>query len=61
MYNKWGFDGHVVSDCGAIFDLSRTYKVARNDAEAEAMEQRETEILCKLGIADPYSIGPERP
>ena len=33
----------------------------RNDAEAEAMEQRETEILCKLGIADPYSIGPERP
>jgi beta-glucosidase len=37
LYNKWGFDGHVVSDCGAIFDLSRTYKVARNDAEAEAM------------------------
>jgi len=37
LYNKWGFDGHVVSDCGAIYDLSRSYKVARNDAEAEAL------------------------
>ncbi|MFT3781018.1 MAG: glycoside hydrolase family 3 C-terminal domain-containing protein [Nibricoccus sp.] len=37
LYNQWKFDGHVVSDCGAIYDLSRTYKVARNDAEAEAM------------------------
>ncbi|MFT3867161.1 MAG: glycoside hydrolase family 3 C-terminal domain-containing protein [Nibricoccus sp.] len=37
LYNQWHFDGHVVSDCGAIYDLSRTYKVARNDAEAEAL------------------------
>jgi beta-glucosidase len=37
LYKKWGFDGHVVSDCGAIYDLSRSYKVARNDAEAEAI------------------------
>jgi len=37
LYNQWRFDGHVVSDCGAIYDLSRSYKVARNDAEAEAM------------------------
>jgi len=37
LYGKWGFDGHVVSDCGAIYDLSRSYKVARNDAEAEAL------------------------
>jgi beta-glucosidase len=37
LYQKWGFNGHVVSDCGAIYDLSRSYKVARNDAEAEAM------------------------
>ena len=37
LYNKWGFNGHVVSDCGAIYDLSRSYKVARNDAEAEAL------------------------
>lgn len=37
LYQTWGFNGHVVSDCGAIYDLSRSYKVARNDAEAEAM------------------------
>ena len=37
LYNQWHFDGHVVSDCGAIDDLSRSYKIARNDAEAEAL------------------------
>jgi len=37
LYNQWHFDGHVVSDCGAIYDLSRSYKIARNDAEAEAL------------------------
>ncbi|MEI6558561.1 MAG: rRNA maturation RNase YbeY [Rhodospirillaceae bacterium] len=31
------------------------------DEAAEAMEGRETVILCKLGIADPYSSSPERP
>ena len=30
----------------------------RDDAEAETMERLETEILCKLGIADPYSSSP---
>ncbi len=35
--DKWGFDGHVTSDCGAIADLSRTYKLAKDDAEAEAL------------------------
>ena len=34
---KWGFNGHITSDCGAIADLSRTYKLAKDDAEAEAM------------------------
>ncbi|MBI2512730.1 MAG: glycoside hydrolase family 3 C-terminal domain-containing protein [Opitutae bacterium] len=34
---KWGFDGHVTSDCGAIADLSRSYKVAPDDAGAEAL------------------------
>src|SRR3954463_3729350 len=34
---KWGFNGHVTSDCQAIADLSRTYKLAADDAEGEAM------------------------
>lgn len=33
---EWGFNGHITSDCGSIEDLSRTYKVAADDAEAEA-------------------------
>lgn len=37
LYHQWAFNGHVVSDCGAIADLSRSYKIARNDAEAEAL------------------------
>jgi len=34
---KWGFDGHVTSDCGSVADLSRSYRRAKDDAEAEAM------------------------
>ena len=37
---QWGFNGHITSDCGAIADLSRTYKLAADDAEAEAMSIR---------------------
>lgn len=34
---KWGFNGHVTSDCGSIKDLHTTYKVAADLAEAEAI------------------------
>ena len=37
LLDQWGFNGHVTSDCGAIADLSRTYKLAKDDAEAEAI------------------------
>ena len=37
LLDRWGFNGHVTSDCSAIADLSRTYKIAKDDAEAEAM------------------------
>jgi beta-glucosidase len=36
---KWGFNGHITSDCGSVDDLSRTYK--RGDpAEANALTLR---------------------
>jgi beta-glucosidase len=36
---KWGFNGHVTSDCGSVDDLSRTYK--RGDpAEVNALTLR---------------------
>lgn len=37
LLDRWGFNGHITSDCGSIADLSRTYKIAKDDAEAEAM------------------------
>ena len=37
---KWGFNGHITSDCGSIADLSRTYKLAPDDAGAEAMAMK---------------------
>ncbi|MBK8477936.1 MAG: glycoside hydrolase family 3 C-terminal domain-containing protein [Opitutaceae bacterium] len=37
---RWGFDGHVTSDCGSVADLSRTYKWAADDATADALTLR---------------------
>jgi beta-glucosidase len=34
---KWGFNGHVTSDCGSVGDLIHSYKRSANDAEAEAL------------------------
>ena len=33
---KWGFNGHITSDCGSVGDLIRSYKRAKDDAGAEA-------------------------
>jgi beta-glucosidase len=40
LLEKWGFDGHVVSDCGSVDDLHRTYKTAADAAEANALTLR---------------------
>ncbi|HHU84262.1 MAG TPA: glycoside hydrolase family 3 protein [Clostridiales bacterium] len=37
LRKKWGFEGHVVSDCGAIFDISENHKYAPNKTEAAAL------------------------
>ena len=37
LLNDWGFDGHVTSDCGSVDDLSRTYRRAKDSAEANAL------------------------
>jgi beta-glucosidase len=36
LRKRWGFDGYVVSDCGAISDISGGHKFARDNAEASA-------------------------
>jgi beta-glucosidase len=40
LLDEWGFDGHVVSDCGSVGDLHRTYRVAADGPEANAMALR---------------------
>lgn len=37
LLDRWGFNGYITSDCGSIADLSRSYKLAKDDAEAEAL------------------------
>jgi len=40
LYDDWKFNGHVVSDCGAIYDLYHSYKIAKDAAEAEALAKK---------------------
>jgi len=37
LRGRWGFKGHVVSDCGAIDDFHEHHKVTRNAAESAAL------------------------
>lgn len=37
LREKWGFDGYVVSDCGAIWDIYAHHKIAHSPAEAAAI------------------------
>jgi len=37
LRDEWGFDGYVVSDCGAISDIHEHHKVTKSPAESAAM------------------------
>ena len=37
LRNQWGFQGHVVSDCGAVTDIWQGHKLAADGAEACAI------------------------
>jgi beta-glucosidase len=37
LRDKWGFDGHVVSDCWAIKDFHESHKVTKTPAESAAL------------------------
>ncbi len=43
LRNKWGFKGHIVSDCGAVTDIFKGHHIAKTEAEAAA-------IALKAGI-----------
>jgi beta-glucosidase len=46
LRERWGFDGHVVSDCGAINDIFHNHGYAKSDPEAAGMALK---AGCDLG------------
>jgi beta-glucosidase len=47
LRDEWGFDGYVVSDCGAISDIYRGHKIVETSAEAAALAVRSgTDLEC---------------
>jgi beta-glucosidase len=40
LRGRWGFDGYVVSDCGAINDIHEHHRVTRSAAESAALAVR---------------------
>ena len=47
LRDDWGFDGHVVSDCGAVDDLHGGHKVTKDAAESAAATLKAgTDLAC---------------
>jgi beta-glucosidase len=56
LRGEWGFDGHVVSDCGALTDIHANHKVTKDAVESAALA-----LLagCDLGCDHIYNFIPE--
>src|SRR6185503_16630957 len=47
LRGEWGFNGYVVSDCGAIYDIWKFHKVVPTEMEASVMGVRGgTDLTC---------------
>ncbi|HEV2446401.1 MAG TPA: glycoside hydrolase family 3 N-terminal domain-containing protein, partial [Candidatus Sulfopaludibacter sp.] len=47
LHGDWGFQGYIVSDCGAISDIYRGHKYKANAAEASAVAVKAgTDLTC---------------
>src|ERR1041385_4824968 len=47
LRGEWGFNGYVVSDCGAISDIWKFHKFAPNETEASVLAVRAgTDLTC---------------
>ncbi len=46
LRTQWGFDGHVVSDCGAIYDIYANHKTVASSDEAAARAVKAGCDLC---------------
>jgi beta-glucosidase len=52
LRGRWGFKGHVVSDCGALDDIHIHHKVTRNEVESAALAVRNS---CDLNCGGTYN------
>ncbi len=52
LRGKWGFDGYVVSDCGALRDIYAEHHFTETKAEAAAVSLKST---CDLNCGETYS------
>lgn len=56
LRGKWGFDGYVVSDCGAVRDIFENHKIVSSEAEAAATALK---AGCDLNCGEYYKYLPE--
>ena len=56
LRGEWGFQGHVISDCGALSDLHNNHKVTRDAAESAALALQRG---CDLGCDSVFDEIPE--
>jgi beta-glucosidase len=52
LRGRWGFKGHVVSDCGALDDIHLHHRVTANEAESAALAVRNG---CDLNCGGTYN------
>ncbi|MGQ8336215.1 glycoside hydrolase family 3 C-terminal domain-containing protein [Sunxiuqinia sp. A32] len=61
LRNEWGFDGYVVSDCGAITDIWRYHRIVPDAASASALAVKSgCDLNCGSAykaLADAYKQG----
>lgn len=51
LRNQWGFDGHIVSDCGAVEDINNNHKIVKTATEAAALAIKSgTDVRCGWGV-----------
>ena len=56
LRDEWGFDGHVVSDCGALTDIHTNHKVTKDAVESAALALK---AGCDMGCDHVYNFIPE--
>ncbi|HDQ44973.1 MAG TPA: glycoside hydrolase family 3 protein [bacterium] len=53
LRNDWGFEGYIVSDCGAIDDIYRHHRIVGDAAEASALSVKSgTDLECGNSYRD---------